>query len=114
VEVNGFIGDNACTIDLSGNNAELTKASEDALAAAIAAIKEGITLGEIGQAIEGAITKRGFSPVRNLGGHGLDKYEIHTPPSIPNIANNDPIRLEKGQIVAIEPFATSGAGVVVG
>jgi methionyl aminopeptidase len=113
VEVNGYIGDNACTIDLSGRYDELVRASEEALSSAIGVIREGTTLGEIGEAIQGSITGYGFVPVRNLGGHGLDQYQIHTHPSIPNIANNDPTKLTAGQIVAIEPFASMGAGLVV-
>ena len=113
VEVNGYIGDNACTVDLSGNYSDLVKASEDALKNSISIIKDGITLGEIGKAIQDSITKYGFLPVRNLGGHGLEQYEIHAKPSIPNIANNDIEKLAKGQIIAIEPFASMGAGIVV-
>ena len=33
--VDGFVGDNACTVDLSGSNTELVKASSEALKAAI-------------------------------------------------------------------------------
>jgi len=111
--VNGFIGDNACTVDLSGENSELVKASRDALNNAINIIKPGITLAEIGRTIQETIVDFGFSPVRNLSGHGLGKFDIHTKPTIPNYDNGDETKLEKGQIFAIEPFATNGYGVVV-
>ena len=113
VHVNGFIGDNACTVDLSGENSKLVKASRDALNNAIKIIKPGITLAEIGKTIQETIINLGFSPVRNLSGHGLGKFDVHTKPTIPNYDNGDETKLEKGQIFAIEPFATNGYGVVV-
>lgn len=110
--VNGCIGDNACTIDLSGRYSELVAASREALNAAIATAKPGATLSQIGRAIEDAIKKRGFTPIHNLSGHCLDVYQVHTSPSIPNYDTGQEIKLEKGQIIAIEPFATDGAGMI--
>ncbi len=112
VHVDGCIGDNACTIDLSGKNQELVKASEEALKAAIETVKVGVTLGEIGKAIETAITNKGFKPVKNLSGHGLDSYNIHSEPQIPNFDTKDNTKLEKGTVIAIEPFATNGIGLI--
>ncbi len=112
VHVDGFIGDNAVTVDLSGKNEELVKASREALENAIKTIKVGVTLGEIGKIIQDTIQKYGFAPVRNLSGHGLGKYEQHTKPSIPNFDNGDDTKIEKGMVFAIEPFASTGAGIV--
>jgi len=111
--INGFIGDNACTVDLSKENQELVKASRDALNNAIKVIKPGITLGEIGKAIQETIIGYGFAPVRNLSGHGLGKFQVHTSPSIPNYDNHDSTKLKQGDVFAIEPFATNGAGHVI-
>ena len=109
--INGAIGDTAVTVDL-GNNSKLVKASENALKAALDIVKPGIEIGEIGRAIEEEITKMGFKPIKNLGGHGLDKYQIHTEPTIPNYGNGDKTKLVKGQKIAIEPFASTGSGFV--
>src|SRR3989338_2101142 len=68
VAVDGYIGDTACSVDLSGKNQKLIEAAESALSAAIEAVKQGKTLGEIGKAIQKAIESFGFSPVRNLSG----------------------------------------------
>ncbi|OIO62502.1 type II methionyl aminopeptidase [Candidatus Woesearchaeota archaeon CG_4_10_14_0_2_um_filter_33_10] len=111
--VNGFIGDNACTVDLSGENSELVKASRDALNNAIKITKPGITLAEIGRVIQETIMNYGFAPVRNLSGHGLGKFDIHTKPTIPNYDNGDETKIKKGDIFAIEPFATNGHGIVI-
>ncbi|MBT4540710.1 type II methionyl aminopeptidase [Candidatus Woesearchaeota archaeon] len=107
---NGAVGDTAYTFDLSGKHDKLVEASKKAVENAIKIIKPGVMLCEIGKVIEDTITSYGFQPIRNLSGHGLDLYEIHTSPSIPNYDNNDTTQLEKGMIIAIEPFATDGAG----
>jgi len=112
VHIDGCIGDNATTVDLSKNNAELVKASRDALNNAVKIIQIGTTLGEIGKTIQQTIETLGFRPISNLSGHALLPYNIHAPPQIPNIDNNDPTKLEKGMIIAIEPFATNGQGSI--
>ena len=112
VHVDGFIGDTAITVDLSGKYNDLIKAAEEALANAVKIIKPGITLGEIGKTIQETINKYGYAPVRNLSGHGLGRYEIHTKPSIPNFDTHDETKIEKGMVFAVEPFASTGAGIV--
>lgn len=111
-QVDGFVGDNACTVDLSGKYSELVKSSKNALEEASKILKPGIQLREIGRVIEDTITSFGFNPIRNLSGHGLDQYNVHTFPTIPNFDNDDKTKLEKGQVIAIEPFATDGSGMI--
>jgi methionyl aminopeptidase len=113
VHIDGWVGgDNAATIDLSKEHGDLVKASRDALNNALKIVKPGVRLSEIGAAIHDAITSYGFSPVRNLSGHGLGEYIIHTKPSIPNYDNGDNTELKEDDLIAIEPFATDGAGIV--
>lgn len=110
--VDGFLGDTAATVDLSGSNAELVKASRDALDAAIKVVAPGVKLREIGSVIKEAISSFGFSPVVNLSGHGIGRFQVHTVPTIPNFENGDDTELYVGQIIAIEPFATNGSGAI--
>jgi methionyl aminopeptidase len=112
VHVNGFIGDNALTVDLSGKNSELVKASREALENALKKVRIGVAIGEIGKEIHDTIVKYGFAPVRNLSGHGLGKFDIHTSPTIPNFDTGDKTKLEEGIVIAIEPFATNGEGII--
>ncbi|MBI2650715.1 type II methionyl aminopeptidase [Candidatus Woesearchaeota archaeon] len=112
VHVNGAIGDNAYTIDLSGKYSDLVKAAQKALEEALKIINVGTELKEIGKVINDAIASYGYNPVRNLSGHGLDLYNIHDKPTIPNIDNGDKTILQKGMAFAVEPFATTGSGVV--
>ena len=111
VQIEGYIADTATTIDL-GNNSLLLEASERALDAAIKAVRPGATAGELGAAIQKEIECRGYRPISNLTGHGLDRYILHRPPTIPNIGVNGGIVLEEGMVFAIEPFATTGRGHV--
>jgi len=109
--VEGCIGDNACSVDLSGDNSDLVKASQEALKAAIEKVAVGVKLSSIGKVIEDTITSMGFQPVRNLSGHGLDSFNIHSSPTVPNFDTKSSEILGK-QVIAIEPFATTGAGLV--
>jgi methionyl aminopeptidase len=113
--IDGYIGDSAVTVDLSGNNEGLVKASEAALNEAIKIIREGVSTVEIGEVIEKTIREQGYKPVVNLTGHGLMRYNSHAPPTIPNVKYEHGVILRENDVVAIEPFATDaqGAGKVV-
>jgi len=113
VHVDGAIGDNAYTIDLSGSYNDLVKAAQKALEEALKIVDVGTELRQIGKSINDTIASYGYAPVRNLSGHGLDLYNIHTKPTIPNIDDGNKTKLQKGMAFAVEPFATTGAGVVV-
>jgi methionyl aminopeptidase len=111
VQIDGYIADTATTVDL-GNNTNLIEASRQALDAAIKKVRPGVTAGELGAAIQCGIVSRGYRPVSNLTGHGLDQFVVHKPPTIPNIAINGGVIIEEGMVFAIEPFATTGSGHV--
>ena len=91
---------------------KLIEASREALNNALKIIRPGVSLSEIGKVIHKTITSYGFSPVKNLSGHGLGKFNIHTQPSVPNYDNGNDKILEEGMVIAIEPFASTGAGIV--
>src|SRR3989344_7945295 len=112
VHVDGAIGDNAYTIDLSGKYNDLVKAAQEALKEALKIINVGTELREIGKVISDTIKGYGYNPVRNLSGHGLNLYNIHDKPTVPNIEDNNRITLKERMTFAIEPFATNGSGVV--
>lgn len=113
VHVDGYIADTAYTIDLSGNNEKLVEASKAGLEAAIGTIKPGISVSEVGEAIENAIKSYGFRPIENLTGHELKPYILHAGLAIPNIKVPYDWKIEEGMVFAIEPFATNGSGRVI-
>jgi len=111
VHVDGHVADAATTVDLTGHD-ELVEAAEESLDAALDVIQAGVHTGQVGAAIEDVIRGYGFNPIVNLTGHGLDVYDAHTPPNIPNRGTDTGKTLEAGDVVAIEPFATTGSGKV--
>ncbi len=115
VHVDGWASDNAFSVDLenSEENKKLIKASKDALENALKLTenKEGVNLSELGRIIKETIESYGFSPVINLSGHSMSKWELHSGITIPNIDNKKNINLKPG-LYAIEPFATTGSGKV--
>jgi len=110
--IDGCVGDNASTVDLSGKHEQLINAAKAALGEAQKALRPGVELCEIGRVIERAIKQHGAIPVKNLSGHGINPWEIHDWPSVPNFDNGDDTELEEGMVIAIEPFATNGLGFV--
>ena len=111
VHLDGYIADTACTVDL-GDLPLLCEASIVARDAAIAAVRPGVTIGALGTLVAHEIKSRGFLPVANLTGHGLDQYCLHKGPNVPNIPGSGGAVLEEGMVLAIEPFATTGTGFV--
>ncbi len=110
--IGGSVADNALTVDLSGKWSELVKASKDACLAAGKIAAPGVCVSDIGKEIDDVIASYGFKAIRNLCGHGLGLYIVHTGPTIPNFDSGDSEILEEGMVIAIEPFATPGAGLV--
>jgi len=110
--VDGYVADTATTVDLSadGRWTPLVDAAKSGLAAAIANVRDGVALADVGGAIERTIVGAGFQPIRNLTGHGLGRWKVHTPPQIPNYAEKGAGHLREGMVFAIEPFASTGRG----
>ncbi|MBN1280824.1 MAG: type II methionyl aminopeptidase [Candidatus Thermoplasmatota archaeon] len=113
--VNGYIADTAVTVEIGTHIYEkMITASSEALNQAITHCNAHTPLSAIGEVIEQTITSYGYKPIDNLMGHGLGCYELHTGVSIPNIGSyGGSTTLSEGDVVAIEPFATNGAGHVI-
>jgi methionyl aminopeptidase len=114
VHVDGYIADTAISVDLSSDNrhAKLIAASKEACDNALKIAVPGTELRAIGKVIADTIHAHGFRPIVNLGGHGLERYGLHESPSVPNYDNGDTTVLTEGMVIAIEPFATDGAGTI--
>jgi methionyl aminopeptidase len=111
VHVDGYIADAATTVDLSGTP-ELVEAAEEALNVAVDAVGPGVDTGTIGGEIEEVIRGYGYTPVLNLSGHGVEQWDAHTGPNVPNRGIDRGHELEVGDVIAVEPFATDGRGKV--
>lgn len=110
--IEGAVADTATTVEVGGGHTHdrLRQAVVDAVEAGIRAVRPGGPIDEISRAIESAIHRLGFKPVENLTGHTIEPYLLHAGTSIPNVHGMAEGHLEEGQVVAIEPFATNGAG----
>ncbi len=114
VHVEGYIADTALTIRVGMDEDDLMEASREALENAIATIRAGIEIREISRAIEETIRGMGFNPIVNLSGHKIERYKLHAGISVPNVYRAaDTYVLKEGDVFAIEPFATTGAGQVI-
>lgn len=114
ISIDGYISDLSCSIDLTSNkgHGKLIEASEKALDEAIKLVKPGQKLGVIGKRIQETISSYGFAPVINLSGHELKRYLLHAGLTVPNYDNGNATELKEGMVLAIEPFATTGQGLI--
>lgn len=112
--IDGFIADTAATIEIGTmRHSGMIDAAKSALESAISLMRPGVDMYVVGSAIESQIKSRGFVPIRNLTGHGLEKYILHTGFSVSNVPVKGESKPFSGQAIAIEPFATNGAGRVI-
>jgi methionyl aminopeptidase len=112
VHIDGYIADTAATVFFNPAYEGLVEAARSALERAIELMKPGVKASEIGEVIERTIRSAGYKPVKNLSGHSISRYTIHSGVTIPNyhdvLARH---RLSPG-VYAVEPFATNGVGMV--
>jgi len=115
VEIEGYIGDNALTIEIDGSqHDEMRDAARDALQRVIEMTAPGVNTSLLGSAVQETIESYGLRPVANLTGHGIKRYDLHCGLSIPSVSGFRGTVLRKDDVIAVEPFATNGAGRVGG
>jgi methionyl aminopeptidase len=114
VHVDGWVVDTAVTVNVGDRpeNRVFIDAAEAALLAAIGTARAGVRVREVSAAIERTLDAHRLRPMRNLCGHGVGRYLVHLPPPIPNSPEPTDIALGEDAVVAIEPFATDGHGLV--
>ncbi|MBS7629310.1 M24 family metallopeptidase, partial [Candidatus Bathyarchaeota archaeon] len=74
IHIQGYIADTAITLTFNPNYEDLAASTEEALEAAVEAIKPGVKVSQIGAAIEKTINRFGYKPIRNLMGHRIERY----------------------------------------
>ncbi len=113
----GVIVDAAITVYVGGEpdakTKKLLQATENALAAGIAAAVPGNHVGDIGAAIQKEIEGAGLTVVKPLGGHGVGT-SVHEEPFIANYGKpGEGEELVSGMVLALEPITSEGKGAVV-
>jgi methionyl aminopeptidase len=113
--LDGFYGDSAITVPVGRVNeraAALLRVTEESLHKAIAQVKIGARISDIGHAVQEHVEKHGFSVVREFVGHGIGS-RLHEDPQIPNYgAPGRGPRLAEGMVLAIEPMVNMGQPAV--
>lgn len=111
--VDGWHGDAAVSVlvgSVSPDVVELSRVTEEALWAGLAAARVGGRLSDIGHAVETCVRRQGeaFGIVEEYVGHGIGS-QMHMEPPVPNYGRpgRGP-RLEAGMALAVEPMVTLG------
>ena len=109
--INGWHGDTSRMFfvgEVSVKGKNLVSTTYDSMMKAISIIKEGIHLGDIGEAIQSHVEDKGFSVVRDFCGHGIGKI-FHEPPNVLHYGKKgEGIKLNAGMIFTVEPMINEG------
>ncbi|PVU95538.1 hypothetical protein BB561_001752 [Smittium simulii] len=121
VHVNGRIIDSAFTMTFDPKYDPLLEAVKDATNTGIKAAGIDVRLCDIGEQIQEVMESYEIELdgktypikcVRNLCGHNIAPYIIHSGKSVPIVKNHDKTRMEENELFAIETFGTTGRGYV--
>lgn len=115
-ELAGYIADAAVTLVLppaTQRAFDLRDCAAAAFTCALGAVRAGGELAEIGRRVEREVERRGFSVVRELGGHGVGRA-VHEKPSVLNF-HSPQVRetLAEGLVLAVEPIISEKRAQVV-
>ncbi|WP_266365347.1 type I methionyl aminopeptidase [Tellurirhabdus rosea] len=107
-ELDGFWSDNGGSFVLGedvNRHQKLVDASRQILQKAIANIKGGVRISDIGHLMETEAKKRGYKVIKNLTGHGIGRSLHEEPGEIANYRDrSNTTRFRKNSVVAIETF----------
>ncbi|MGL5508057.1 MAG: type I methionyl aminopeptidase [Microcoleaceae cyanobacterium] len=109
--LDGYYGDTSktyCVGEVSPVAKKLVEVTEKCLYLAIAEVKPGNRIGDIGAAIQEYAEAEGFSVVRDFVGHGIGKI-FHTAPQVPHYGvRGKGKKLRPGMVFTIEPMINEG------
>jgi methionyl aminopeptidase len=114
-KLDGFFGDSAVTVPVGRVSPEaerLLAVTRESLERAIAVVKAGARVHDIGAAVQQHVEAHGYSVVREFVGHGIGTA-LHEEPQIPNYGTpGRGSRLAEGMVLAIEPMVNAGKAAV--
>lgn len=115
LQYQGYCSDMAVSLVIepaSHQAKRLRRVTKKVLKLAVKKARAGNTTGDIGETIERYVTSQGFSPIKQLCGHGIGQ-KPHTKPDIPNFGDRlQGPKLQPGQTICIEPMVAAGSGQV--
>ena len=112
VVLDGYYSDSAVTVavgsEISPELKKLLEVTRVSLDRAIAKVRIGNTVGDVGAAVQQHVEAHGFNVVREFVGHGIGT-RLHEEPQVPNYGTaGHGMRLREGMVLAIEPMVTAG------
>jgi methionyl aminopeptidase len=114
-KLDGFFGDSAVTVPVgrvSPEAARLLEVTRTSLERALAVVRPGGRVHDIGAAVQQHVEAHGYSVVREFVGHGIGT-SLHEEPQIPNYGTaGRGARLAEGMVLAIEPMVNAGKPAV--
>ncbi|MHA2288490.1 MAG: type II methionyl aminopeptidase [Promethearchaeota archaeon] len=114
VHIEGYIVDTAFTASFNDDEAleNIIQATEVALEAVKMMIKPKINTKELGKKTEDIVKGFKFNPIKELGGHQVERWIVHGKKQLPELGNQGGDIMEEGEVFAIEIFASTGEGSV--
>lgn len=112
-DTRGWHADAAVTVgvgEVAPELAELSRVTEQAMWAGIAAVKDGVPLNDVSAAIDAYARSQGrrYGIIRDYGGHGIGSA-MHMAPMVYNYpVRGEKLVLRTGMAIAIEPMLTLG------
>lgn len=122
VHVNGHIVDSAFTMAFDEKYNPLLEAVREATNTGVKEAGIDVRLTDIGAAVQETMESHEIElngktyPVkciRNLNGHNIGDFTIHSGKTVPIVPNGDETKMEEGETFAIETFGSTGKGYVV-
>ncbi|MBY9009808.1 MAG: type II methionyl aminopeptidase [Candidatus Lokiarchaeota archaeon] len=114
VHIEGYIVDTAFTVSFNDEKTleNIIQATEVALEAAKMLAKPKVNTRELGKKIEDIVKGFKFNPIKELGGHQIERWTVHGKKKLPELGNQGGDIMEEGEVFAIEIFASTGEGSV--
>ncbi|MFX0009940.1 MAG: type II methionyl aminopeptidase [Candidatus Hermodarchaeota archaeon] len=114
VHIDGYIVDTAFSVSFNDNNSleNIIQATEVAVEAAKMMVKPKCHTREIGKKIESIVKGFKFNPIKQLGGHQVERWTVHGKKQLPELGTQGGDVMEEGEVYAVEIFASTGEGII--
>ncbi len=112
IHVEGYIADGAYTIALNKDYQDMVDFTEKVLLETISGLKPGMKVSEIGRRLDQHLKGSKYKIIKNLMGHQLQQWDLHSKKSVYVYEEDSPHTLEHGEAFAIEIFITDGIGFI--
>ncbi|MFW9901598.1 MAG: type II methionyl aminopeptidase [Candidatus Thorarchaeota archaeon] len=112
--IDGYIVDTAFSVNFSEEESleNIIQATDVALESAKMIVKPKTNTRDIGRKIEEIVKGFNYNPIRELGGHQIERWTVHGKKSLPELGSQGGDIMEVGDVFSIEIFASTGEGSI--